>query len=257
MTDTRFRFLSRIRRGCLSVSRRSRNRPTRPSPPGPCTGRSRDRTASPWAASRCFFETTSPGSRPRREPTRTAGTSSSTFPSTPTRCTSRSRVSGRPIRPSTSGAPFPQQVDVALELSSRDRDRNGRGRADRRPARDRHLDVAHRHRQVLHRSGRRPPSRPAAMEEILTSTPGFAKDENGRFHFQGAHSQAEFVIDGQTISDQTGVTFSNSHRPGHRPVDGGHLRKRSRRVRREDRGRHQHDDEVRPRRAFQGRGPRR
>src|SRR5882724_9728077 len=53
-----------------------------------------------------------------------------------------------------------------------------------------------------------------AMEEIITSTPGFAKDENGRFHFQGAHSQSEYVIDGQTISDQTGVTFSNSIDPG-------------------------------------------
>ena len=52
------------------------------------------------------------------------------------------------------------------------------------------------------------------MEEIITSTPGFAKDENGRFHFQGAHSQSEYVIDGQTISDQTGVTFSNSIDPG-------------------------------------------
>ncbi len=53
-----------------------------------------------------------------------------------------------------------------------------------------------------------------AMEEIITSTPGFAKDENGRFHFQGAHSQSEYVIDGQTISDQTGTTFSNSIDPG-------------------------------------------
>ncbi len=53
-----------------------------------------------------------------------------------------------------------------------------------------------------------------AMEEIVTSTPGFALDENGRYHFQGAHSQSEFVIDGQTISDQTGVTFSNSIDPG-------------------------------------------
>src|SRR5438093_893256 len=26
-----------------------------------------------------------------------------------------------------------------------------------------------------------------AMEEIVTSTPGFAKDENGRFHFQAPH----------------------------------------------------------------------
>lgn len=53
-----------------------------------------------------------------------------------------------------------------------------------------------------------------AMEQIVTSTPGFAKDENGRFHFQGAHSQSEYVIDGQTISDQTGITFSNSIDPG-------------------------------------------
>ncbi len=53
-----------------------------------------------------------------------------------------------------------------------------------------------------------------AMEQIVTSTPGFAKDENGRFHFQGAHSQGEYVIDGQTISDQTGAAFSNSIDPG-------------------------------------------
>jgi outer membrane cobalamin receptor len=53
-----------------------------------------------------------------------------------------------------------------------------------------------------------------AMEQIITATPGFAEDENGRFHFQGAHSQSEYVIDGQTISDQTGVTFSNSIDPG-------------------------------------------
>jgi hypothetical protein len=53
-----------------------------------------------------------------------------------------------------------------------------------------------------------------AMEQIVTSTPGFAKDENGRFHFQGAHSQSEYVVDGQTIADQTGVTFSSSIDPG-------------------------------------------
>jgi hypothetical protein len=53
-----------------------------------------------------------------------------------------------------------------------------------------------------------------AMEQIVTSTPGFTKDENGRFHFQGAHSQSEYVVDGQTISDQTGITFSNSIDPG-------------------------------------------
>ena len=53
-----------------------------------------------------------------------------------------------------------------------------------------------------------------ALEELITATPGFAKDENGRYHFQGFHSQGMFVIDGQTISDQTGMTFSNSIDPG-------------------------------------------
>jgi hypothetical protein len=53
-----------------------------------------------------------------------------------------------------------------------------------------------------------------AMEELITATPGVAKDENGRYHFQGSHSQGQFVVDGQTISDQTGVTFSNSIDPG-------------------------------------------
>ena len=53
-----------------------------------------------------------------------------------------------------------------------------------------------------------------AMEELITATPGFAKDENGRYHFQGAHSQGQFVVDGQPISDQTGITFSNSIDPG-------------------------------------------
>ncbi len=53
-----------------------------------------------------------------------------------------------------------------------------------------------------------------AMAELITATPGFAQDENGRYHFQGAHSQGEYVIDGQTISDQTGLTFSDSIDPG-------------------------------------------
>lgn len=52
-----------------------------------------------------------------------------------------------------------------------------------------------------------------AMDELVASTPGFAKDENGRFHFQGFHSQSMFVIDGQTISDQTGIqsVFGGTH----------------------------------------------
>jgi hypothetical protein len=53
-----------------------------------------------------------------------------------------------------------------------------------------------------------------AFESIVTSTPGFSQDENGRYHFQGGHSQQLLVIDGQPIGDQIGITFSNSLDPG-------------------------------------------
>jgi outer membrane cobalamin receptor len=55
------------------------------------------------------------------------------------------------------------------------------------------------------------PSR--AFESIVTSAPGFSMDENGRYHFQGGHSQQLLVIDGQPIGDQVGITFSNSLNP--------------------------------------------
>ncbi|HEX3528660.1 MAG TPA: TonB-dependent receptor [Thermoanaerobaculia bacterium] len=52
-----------------------------------------------------------------------------------------------------------------------------------------------------------------AFEQIVLSAPGFSQDENGRYHFQGGHSQQLLVIDGQPIGDQIGVTFSNSLDP--------------------------------------------
>ncbi|HVT59455.1 MAG TPA: TonB-dependent receptor [Thermoanaerobaculia bacterium] len=52
-----------------------------------------------------------------------------------------------------------------------------------------------------------------AFEAIVTSAPGFSKDENGRYHFQGGHSQQLMVVDGQSIGDQVGITFSNSLNP--------------------------------------------
>jgi hypothetical protein len=55
------------------------------------------------------------------------------------------------------------------------------------------------------------PSR--GMEALIFQTPGFAHDENGRYHFQGAHSEQSYVVDGQPISDQIGITFSNSVDP--------------------------------------------
>jgi hypothetical protein len=53
-----------------------------------------------------------------------------------------------------------------------------------------------------------------AFEAIVLSAPGFSQDENGRYHFQGGHSQQLLVIDGQPIGDQVGISFSSSLDPG-------------------------------------------
>ena len=59
-----------------------------------------------------------------------------------------------------------------------------------------------------------PPIPSRGMEALVIQAPGFRSDENGRYHFQGAHSQQSYVVDGQPISDQIGITFSNSIDPG-------------------------------------------
>jgi hypothetical protein len=72
-----------------------------------------------------------------------------------------------------------------------------------------HVDID---KSLIRRSPAAMPGR--AFESIVTSTPGFSQDENGRYHFQGGHSQQLLVIDGQPIGDQVGITFSNSLDPG-------------------------------------------
>jgi hypothetical protein len=72
-----------------------------------------------------------------------------------------------------------------------------------------HVDID---KSLIRRTAAAMPGR--AFETIVTSTPGFSQDENGRYHFQGGHSQQLLVIDGQPIGDQVGITFSNSLDPG-------------------------------------------
>jgi hypothetical protein len=71
-----------------------------------------------------------------------------------------------------------------------------------------HIDID---KSFIKRAPAASPSR--GMEALVTQAPGFAKDENGRYHFQGEHSQQSYVVDGQPITDQIGVTFSNSIDP--------------------------------------------
>lgn len=71
-----------------------------------------------------------------------------------------------------------------------------------------HVDVD---RSLIRRAAAPLASR--AMEALVTSAPGFTQDENGRYHFQGGHSQQLLVVDGQPIGDQIGVTFANSLNP--------------------------------------------
>jgi hypothetical protein len=106
----------------------------------------------------------------------------------------------------------PQQVDIALKLAGSE---NLTVTAEQTAA-QLETDTSMSHVDIDKSYIARAPATVAsrAMEELITATPGFAKDENGRYHFQGFHSQGQYVIDGQTISDQTGVTFSNSIDPG-------------------------------------------
>jgi hypothetical protein len=116
-------------------------------------------------------------------------------------------------RPVEVRSPLPKEVSISLELP--DVEESVTVSAEPTAAQI-ETDSTTSHVDVDKSTIARTPSAAAsrAMEDIVTATPGFAKDENGRFHFQGAHSQGEYVIDGQTISDQTGVTFSNSIDPG-------------------------------------------
>jgi hypothetical protein len=72
-----------------------------------------------------------------------------------------------------------------------------------------HIDID---KSSITRAPSAAPSR--GMESLIIQAPGFSQDENGRYHFQGAHSQQSYIVDGQPISDQIGVTFSNSIDPG-------------------------------------------
>jgi outer membrane receptor protein involved in Fe transport len=57
------------------------------------------------------------------------------------------------------------------------------------------------------------PVQSRALESILLATPGFAANDNGRFHFRGSHGQMTYVIDGVPLSDHTHASFSNSLDP--------------------------------------------
>jgi hypothetical protein len=72
-----------------------------------------------------------------------------------------------------------------------------------------HVDID---KSSIQRAPAPTPSR--GMESLVIQAPGFSQDENGRYHFQGAHSQQSYIVDGQPITDQIGTTFSNSIDPG-------------------------------------------
>ena len=92
-----------------------------------------------------------------------------------------------------------------------------------------------------------------AFESIVTSTPGFSQDENGRYHFQGGHSPAaprhRRAADRRPDRHHV-LEFA---RPQRRRGDRDHHGRNSRGVRREGERRHQPHDALRPRhRGLQG-----
>lgn len=107
------------------------------------------------------------------------------------------------------GAPITRDITLAISISAETEVKaEPEGVALETDAPSTHVDID---KSVIRRSAAALPSR--AFEAIVTSTPGFTQDENGRYHFQGGHSQQLLVIDGQPIGDQVGITFSNSLDP--------------------------------------------
>ncbi len=182
-------------------------------PPDPFTERSRDRTANRWRPSSSSCATTSRDSSPRPPRARTGPSVLFNIPFNPYEL--HVEVQGfRPVHQNLDvRTSIPQEVVIQLELPAVSESVSVMGEPT---AAQLETDTTTSHIDIDKSYIARAPAAIAmrAMEEIVTSTPGFALDENGRYHFQGAHSQSEYVIDGQTISDQTGVTFSNSIDPG-------------------------------------------
>ena len=52
------------------------------------------------------------------------------------------------------------------------------------------------------------PSR--AIESMVSSTPGFVTDDNGRMHPRGSESQVQYVVDGVPVTDNMSAIFSTS-----------------------------------------------
>ena len=61
---------------------------------------------------------------------------------------------------------------------------------------------------ILERQAGAAPSR--GIEAIVASAPGFAPDDNGRFHPRGSESQVQYVVDGVPITDNLSAIFSTS-----------------------------------------------
>jgi outer membrane receptor protein involved in Fe transport len=61
---------------------------------------------------------------------------------------------------------------------------------------------------VLERPVGAAPSR--AIENIVSSTPGFVTDDNGRMHPRGSESQVQYVVDGVPVTDNMSAIFSTS-----------------------------------------------
>ena len=144
---------------------------------------------------------------------------------------------------------MPLDVPVTLKLATLSEKVTVSAEGDGGPARDRHVDVPRGHRQVVHRkdaghglvaghggAGHGHPRVRQGRERPL-SLPGRPQPGPVR------HRRPDHLG-----PDRHHVLELD--RPGHRPVDGGHLRQRPRRVRREDRLGRQPRHEVGPRDAL-------
>ena len=149
------------------VSRRSRwrrvlqARPRPRAPPGPSAEPSRDPTGSRWRRSRSSCATTSPDSRPRRATGKDGTFQFFNIPFNPYEL--HVEVQGfSPVHQNVDvRTSIPQEIVITLELPAVTESVQVMAEPTAAQLETDNIDVAHRHRQVLHPAGRRPPSPPA------------------------------------------------------------------------------------------------
>ena len=223
--------------------------PRPPSPPGSVRGTVTGPDGKPMAAVPVrLFATTSPDSRPRRTTDSDGRFQFFNVPFNPYELHVEAQgFKSRHIKPSTSGRRRHRRSTSRSQLAAVTESVKVEARTDRPPCSRRtprmsHIDIDKSY--IAARAGGRPV--PRRWRTIVTSDARLlAKDENGRYHFQGAHSQNELRRRRADDLRPDRRHVLELDRPGHRSSRSRSSTATCRPSTARRSARHQPDDEVR------------